>query len=275
MDKKLDWNSAYLNDADTRAVLDSEIFRNYAITEIAKEKFVLPLHVPSATLIDKRYVDSAMEEAMSFPPGSRERMAFLGYYKKLKERLERQEEIDSPAKVACAPNPIMPNLQYDGKDYQEHVEEEHEKEASEETDLIKQALDEILSGTPIEEPPTETPAEAPKAAPKASTPKPASSSETNYDKLYNTGAGSKSSVNIGVTKETERLMDAGIDYVDGGKATQSAAKTAPKASNPVKEEAAPTNNEPAPVEPTDEIKEAEVALGLDKNIFYILRKMGK
>ena len=77
MDKKLDWNSAYSNDETTRAVLDSEIFRNYAMREMAKEKFVLPLHVPSGTLIDRRYVDSALEEALSYPENSRERAAFI------------------------------------------------------------------------------------------------------------------------------------------------------------------------------------------------------
>ena len=323
MDKKLDWNSAYSNDETTRAVLDSEIFRNYAMREMAKEKFVLPLHVPSGTLIDRRYVDSALEEALSYPENSRERAAFLGYYKKLKFRLEQQEEIDSSAKVASdkkleeankkkfkkdtdnimnkvekaedaskVPEPIIPNLPYDGDTYQEHVERVHDAnekgkntykefypdykvyhKGEEEVDLLKIALDEILSNAPEEKPTQDetTPTIQP-TTPKTEH-KPAKSDTVNYDKLYNTGAGAKSSVEVGMTKETERLMDAGIDYVDTGKAT-------PKAV-PVKEVVAPIKEDaieefkPEQTEPVNEIKEAEVALGLDKNIFYILRKMGK
>ncbi|MFZ4795928.1 MAG: hypothetical protein ACOYMA_00445 [Bacteroidia bacterium] len=85
-----------------------------------------------------------------------------------------------------------------------------------------------------------------------------SSDFDDYGELYNTGAGESKYIDIGMTDETESLMETGIDYVE-----------AEVGESFIEVDEAEEDKEEA------EIMEAEIALGLNKNINYILSKMGK
>jgi len=302
-----DWNSALIGNEDDKALTSSEVFRNYVKVIQAKDDFVLPLHVPSATIIDQRYVDAAYEEAASWEQGSRERAAFLAYARKLEKRLQHQKEIDAPAKVATAhltdeqkkteeenkkkfdkdsndimgkvndyddhskeKAPIMPNFPYDRFDYQEKAknvlesredgqrsfpEYGHGKKSEAEFiyDMLNKVAEEVAAEAPVEETEVEE-VETEEKAPAKSAPK-----QTSCTELYkDTDAGNSKYFDVGLSSETAKLMEKGIDYMG--------TKT---------EKAAPKSEEPAEKTEEAEVAEAEVALGLDKNIFYILRKMGK
>lgn len=90
----------------------------------------------------------------------------------------------------------------------------------------------------------------------------AETDDVDYGELYNTGAGDSEYIDIGMSHETEKLMEDGIDYccneIENSDVETSSDDVA---------EIGPTNN--------DEIREAEVALGLDTNIFYLMQKLGK
>ena len=85
-----------------------------------------------------------------------------------------------------------------------------------------------------------------------------SSDFDDYGELYNTGAGESKYIDIGMTDETESLMETGIDYVE-----------AEVGESFMEVDEAEEDKEEA------EIMKAEIALGLNKNINYILSKMGK
>ncbi len=57
--------------------------------------FITPLCIGVCTQISEEYIDSLMREAHTWPDGSRESIALMNYAKRLKERLDKQIEMDA------------------------------------------------------------------------------------------------------------------------------------------------------------------------------------
>lgn len=243
MTKTPSWNTALEGNEDWKAATSSEVFCNYVKIVEAKPKFLVPLNLSTSTLINQDYIDAAKAERDSFEPATREWVAFNSFVKKLQERLDRQEEMDRPIKktIASLTVPESTDFDYDAMLKCAEAEAKTEKEESK-----------------SEMPDEETPHDA--------------FVECNYKELYETGAGESSFIDIGLTNETEKLMEDGIDYVDVDTSSSAPAKEVIK--EEPKAEGAETPDEKK-LEEKDEIVEAEKALGLDLNVFYILRKMGK
>ena len=255
MNKNPDWNEALSYNEDNNALNSSEVFCNYVKIVEAKDKFLVPLNLSTSTLISQDYVNAAKEERDSFEPASREWRAFNSFVKKLQERLARQEELDRPAKVMASLT-VPESTDFDYSSLFKNAEDEMAEE------LVKDA--------PEPEEPEEKEETEPKSE-KTEKAKPSNSSECNYKELYETGAGDSKFLDIGLTSETEKLMENGIDYMDSA---STSTPSVPKKET-IKEETKTEEPKEEEQEEKDEIVEAEKALGLDLNIFYILRKMGK
>ena len=91
MVKDKDWNAALIGDEDWKATMGSEVFRNFA----------------KATLAEEAKEERLKKEADANRP----------------KEIKTMEDVIALVKEASPPNPIMQNLQYDGKTYQEHVAE--------------------------------------------------------------------------------------------------------------------------------------------------------
>ncbi len=202
MVKNKDWNMAFSDDQDTKALMSSEVFRN-----------LLSMH-KQQKIAKQRMIDA-------LPPP-----VFPDFNDELRKEAQESESSESANDSAEDSN------DEDNYDYEEKDEDDSEPEEKEEKES------------------------APKSTPTA----PKAKSNDNED-LYDTGAGDSSHIDIGITTETEKMMLDGIDYVKYDAVSIKTDKKAPA----VKKEKSSDED--------DETKEAEKDLGLDKNAFYIYRKM--
>lgn len=196
MVKNKDWNMAFSDNQDTKALMSSEVFRN-----------LLSMHKQNK-IAERQRLDE-------LPPPK------LPDFNEILMK-KAQEESESTSTIESESEDVNDESDDDATD----KEDDHEKNVS----------------TTV------------KSSPK----------KGKEDNLYETGAGESSYIDIGITSETEKLISDGIDYVKYDIVE-------------VKKEKAPENKKEdvvdKPEEDTEEIKTAERELGLDKNAFYIYRKM--
>jgi hypothetical protein len=198
--KNPDWNSAFINNQDWKAVMSSEVFRNYYKAEL----------------------DKAEEE-------------------------EKEQ-------ASAVPQPLMRNRDY--------MVEAQNKEIS---DLLALAEAEAGGDIDIDDAMlTELDNELDEAEAVAG----ASNFELNDGNPYDTSAGESKFIDIGLTTETIRELDEGINYADDDPYLK--LKETPNITGNV-EEVMSVYNKAA----SNELYKAEKALGLNLNMAYQLSKLRK
>jgi len=260
--------SAIIGNEDWKAAISSEVFRGYLAITLAKEAEEERIEKEAATEAQKKLEE---ENKAKF---KKDTNAIMG-------KVEKAED------ASDVPQPIIPNLPYDGDTYQEHVKRTFESEkrtergsydeffpdykvyhhaAGDIEEIVKMALDEAIENINLEKAPEAgqeavvenedivEPVKEQAAMPEKENqiPKAAPKKVDQGGDLYHTNAGESKFFDVGLTDKTENSME--IDYVE-----KPAMETKPVA---IKKS-------------DDEIKEAEKSLGLDKNAFYIFNKMRK
>lgn len=157
-----------------------------------------------------------------------------------------EDENDDKKKL----EPVKSNLPYG--DYQEHVKA---TQASYEDELlVKQALDELLGEQDnIDEIDNDVDIVEPSIDNKNNDY--SFSQDENSDCYDVSGIGESKYIDVGITSETEKLLENGIDYQSDSLSYQ--------------------KNDDAEMLTLEEIEAAEKFLGLNKNAFYILSQLSK